>query len=310
MKYKDWLCVWLEHYVQPTAKSKTYEHYRYLSETHIIPYIGEWELTEISAIDLQRHVSALMQGGNKVTGMGLASNTVNTIITVLQGSFKAAKSVGNLKFDPSDKIKRPKKEEKRVECFSVVEQKKIEERALNHSKPKMFGVLLCLYTGLRIGELLALEWSDVNLEKGLLYVNKSSRDNKNGKGEKRIVEAPKTNTSRRVIPLPKQMIPLMKKQKQKANSIWIISDKGAPLTTRSYQRSFELLLKSAGVEHKGFHALRHTFATRAIECGVDVKTLSEILGHKNPEITLKRYVHSLIDHKKEMMNRVGKNFEK
>ena len=306
MKYKDWLYVWLEHYVQPTAKSKTYEHYRYLSEAHIIPHIGERELSEITTIDLQRYVSELIQNGNKITGKGLASNTVNTIITVLQGSFRTAQNVGQAELDPSEKIKRPPKVEKRVECFSVIDQRKIEQSVMEHNKPKMFGVLLCLYTGLRIGELLALEWSDVDFEKGLLSVNKSSRDNKSGKGEKRIVDTPKTNTSRRIIPLPKQMIPLLKKHKQKANSAWIVSDKGQPVSTRSYQRSFELLLKNAGVEHRGFHALRHTFATRAIECGMDVKTLSEILGHKNPTITLNLYVHSLMEHKKEMMNRIGK----
>ena len=306
MKYKEWLDMWLEHYVQPTAKSKTYEHYKYLSGVHIVPYIGDRELSEITTMELQRYVSELVQSGNKRTGKGLASNTVNTIITILQGSFRTAQNVGESEIDPADKIKRPKKVEKRVECFSVIDQKRIEQSVMEHKKPKMFGVLLCLYTGLRIGELLALEWTDVDFEKGLLSVNKSCRDNKSGKGEKRIVDTPKTNTSRRVIPLPKQMIPLLKKHKKKDDSAWIVSDKGQPVSIRSYQRSFELLLKKVGVEHKGFHALRHTFATRAIECGMDVKTLSEILGHKNPTITLDLYVHSLMEHKKEMMNRIGK----
>lgn len=306
MKYKEWLNVWLEHYVQPTAKSKTYEHYKYLSEAHIVPYIGERELSEITTIDLQRYVSELIQNGNKITGKGLASNTVNTIITVLQGSFRTAQNVGETELDPTDKIKRPKKVEKRVECFSVIEQKRIELCVMEHSKPKMFGVLLCLYTGLRIGEALALEWTDIDFENGLLHVNKSCRDSKSGEGEKRIVDSPKTNTSRRIIPLPKQLLPHLRKHKAKTKTLWVVSDKGQPVSVRSYQRSFELLLKKAGVEHKGFHALRHTFATKAIECGMDVKTLSEILGHKNPTVTLNLYVHSLMDHKKAMMNRIGK----
>lgn len=74
---------------------------------------------------------------------------------------------------------------------------------------------------------------------------------------------------------------------------------------RSYQNTFKLLLKRLKIPHKGFHAIRHTFATRALECGMDVKTLAEILGHKNPTITLKRYAHSMMEHKKEMMNRLG-----
>ena len=95
--------------------------------------------------------------------------------------------------------------------------------------------------------------------------------------------------------------------KKNSNSEFVISGgKGKLLTVRSYQRSFELLQKRIGIERKGFHALRHTFATRAIECGMDIKSLSEILGHKNPNVTLNRYVHSLMDHKRAMMDKLGK----
>ena len=86
----------------------------------------------------------------------------------------------------------------------------------------------------------------------------------------------------------------------------MVSANGKPVSVRSYQRSFELLLKRLNIPHKGFHSLWHTFATRALECGMDVKTLSEILGHKNPTVTLNRYAHSLMEHKAEMMNRLGK----
>ena len=88
----------------------------------------------------------------------------------------------------------------------------------------------------------------------------------------------------------------------------MVSMGGNAVSVRSYQRSFELLLKKQNIVHRGFHSLRHTFATRALECGMDVKTLSEILGHTNPGITLNRYVHSMLEHKKDMMNRVGKIF--
>lgn len=305
MKYQELINVWLENYVQPTAKSRTYEHYKYLTENHIVPKLGSMEMNEITLIEMQRLVSDLLREGNKSTGKGLAPSTVNTVITVLQSSFRIAQNIGEIADNIAYKIKRPKKDETRVECFSNLEQKRIEQFVMEYGKPKMFGILICLYTGIRIGELLALEWSDVDFEKGLLFVNKSSRDNKSGKGGKRIVDSPKTKTSRRVIPIPKQLIPLLKKHRHKTNAIWIVSDKGRPVSTRSYQRSFELLLKNAGVERRGFHSLRHTFATRAIECGVDVKTLSEILGHKNATVTLNLYVHSLLEHKKEMMNRIG-----
>lgn len=91
-----------------------------------------------------------------------------------------------------------------------------------------------------------------------------------------------------------------------AKSSYIIENNGKPISTRTYQRNFETLLKRLRIPHRGFHALRHTFATRAMECGMDVKTLSEILGHKNATVTLNRYAHSFMDHKKDMMNRIGK----
>ena len=305
MKYREWLKIWLDNYVQPSSKARTYEHYEYLCRTHVAPCIGDAEMREITPVYLQMYISRLLSEGNSVTGCGLASNTVNTVITLMQGSFRAAFASGEIDHDPSEKIKRPKKTGKKVECFSVGDQKRIESAVICHNKPKMFGIILCLYTGMRIGEALALEWSDVNLDKGLIYVTKSCRDNKSGVGGKRIVDTPKTVNSTRVIPVPKQLIPMLKQHKAESGGRWIISEDGEPVTVRSYQRSFELLLKRIGVEHKGFHALRHTFATRAIECGMDVKSLSEILGHKNPTVTLELYVHSLMEHKKEMMDRIG-----
>ena len=122
----------------------------------------------------------------------------------------------------------------------------------------------------------------------------------------RIEDTPKTISSRREIPLPNRIIHSLREHKKICDSDYIISSEGKPLYIRLYQRSFDFLLKELHIEHKGFHSLRHTFATRALECGMDVKTLSEILGHKNPTIALNRYAHSMMDHKKEMMNKLGK----
>lgn len=182
------------------------------------------------------------------------------------------------------------------------EQKQIEQAILNGKKDKLYGILLCLYSGLRIGELIALQWNDIDLTKGILTVSKSCHDSKNGL----VVDEPKTVNSHRLIPLPKQLLPILKAKKKNSRSSYFVSAKGNAVSVRSYQRSFELLLRRLNIAHKGFHSLRHTFATRALECGMDVKTLSEILGHKNPTITLNRYAHSLMEHKQDMMNKLGK----
>ena len=306
MTYKYWLLDWLENYIKPSAKIRTYERYFQICALHIIPALGDYKLADISVMELQKFISQMLTNGNHKTGKGLSANFVNTVISVLQNSLKTAHLIGITPEYVANKIKRPKTVEKQVECFSVAEQKKIEQYVLYCKKDKMFGVVLCLYTGLRIGELLALTWSDIDFGKGLLFVSKTCHDGNDGQNHTRIIDTPKTVNSRRVIPLPKQILPLLKNLKKRSNCEYIIADGDKPVFVRSYQRTFELLLKKLGIAHKGFHSLRHTFATRALECGMDVKTLSELLGHKNATVTLNRYAHSLLEHKTDMMNKLGK----
>ena len=306
MTYKYWLLDWLENYIKPSAKIRTYERYFQICALHIIPALGDYKLADISVMELQKFISQMLTNGNHKTGKGLSANFVNTVISVLQNSLKTAHLIGITPEYVANKIKRPKTVEKQVECFSVAEQKKIEQYVLYCKKDKMFGVVLCLYTGLRIGELLALTWSDIDFGKGLLFVSKTCHDGNDGQNHTRIIDSPKTVNSRRVIPLPKQILPLLKSLKKRSNCEYIIADGDKPVFVRSYQRTFELLLKKLGIAHKGFHSLRHTFATRALECGMDVKTLSELLGHKNATVTLNRYAHSLLEHKTDMMNKLGK----
>lgn len=306
MTYKTWLYNWLENYVKPSSKIRTYERYLNVCNLHIIPALGNSELGKISALNLQQHVTKLLTCGNFKTDKGLSANFVNMVISVIQNSLKTAHLIGLTPEYVANKIKRPKTAHKQVDCFTCQEQKKIEQYVLHSPKDKLFGVVLCLYTGLRIGELLALTWKDIDFGKGLLFVSKTCHDGSDGQNHIRIIDSPKTDHSRRVIPLPKQILPYLKNLKKRSNCDYIIADNNKPVFVRSYQRTFELLLKKLGIAHKGFHSLRHTFATRALECGMDVKTLSELLGHKNATVTLNRYAHSLLEHKTDMMNRLGK----
>ena len=226
---------------------------------------------------------------------------------MLKNSLRAARRTGIIDHEYSDSIQMPKVHEKEVSCFSVAEQKKIERAVLESGKDRLFGIVLCLYTGLRIGELMALKWEDIDLQRGTLWVNKTSRDRWQNGQYIRQLDTPKTVSSKRIIPIPKQLLPHLRVIKKRSQSAFVISGKnGKDVPLRSYQKTFERLLVRECIPHKGFHALRHTFATRALECGMDVKTLSKILGHKNATITLNRYAHSLLEHKREMMNKLGK----
>lgn len=302
MIYKDWLNEWLNNYIKPTCKIRTFERYAQLINKHITDSIGNYVLDDLTPSIIQKFISNLLSNGNLRTTQGLSSNTVNCIISLIKCSLKTAYALECTKVYIGDKIIRPKTTEKPVNCFSFLEQKKIEAFCLQSKKKKLYGIVICLYTGLRIGELLALKYSDVDFNKSLMCISKSCHDSPNG----RVIESPKTQNSNRIIPLPKQILKLIKELKASSHCDYLIADHDKPVAVRSYQRTFELLLKRLHMQHKVFHSLRHTFATRALECGMDVKTLSEILGHKNANITLNRYVHSLFEHKLLMMNKLAK----
>lgn len=302
MQYKQWLNEWLSTTVKPLKKLRTYQRYSDIATRLLIPNLGECEMELLTSSVLQNFTAHISEK--------YAANTVNGIITVLKNSLQRAETTGLIRRQYATCIQYPKYEEKKVECFSAIEQKQIEQFIIGKNKTKLYGIIICLYTGLRIGELLALEWSDIDLTKGLITISKTCHDSWNEGKYKKILDTPKTRSSCRFIPIPKTMIPYLKELKKQSKSEFVISGiDGREISIRSYQRTFELLLNNLKIPHKGFHSLRHTFATRAIECGVDVKTLSEILGHNNPAITLKRYVHSLMEHKQAMMNKIGKNLQ-
>ncbi len=305
MIYKDWLNEWLNNYIKPTCKIRTFERYSQLIDKHITGAIGNYELNDLTPSTIQKFVSDLLNNGNLRTMKGLSVNTVNCIISVIQCSLKTAYMLEYTKVYIGNKIVRPRTTEKQVYCFSISEQKKIESFCMQSKKKKLYGIIICLYTGLRLGELLALKFTDIDFNKSLMYISKTCHDTSGG----RLIESPKTQASNRIIPLPKQILKFLKDLKESSYCDYLIADFDKPVAIRSYQRSFELLLKKLDIEHKGFHSLRHTFATRALECGMDVKTLSEILGHKNTNITLNRYVHSMFEHKQLMMNKLAKNLE-
>lgn len=306
MKYGEWMEIWLENYVRPTEKQRTYISYSEIVRLRLMPRFGDRDMDELTPNEIQQFIKELLETGNLVTGKGLSSNSVNGIINVIQSTLRTAYNVGCTQSDMIGKIKYPKPKEQEVICFSEEEQKSIERGVFERGKCKLYGIIICLYTGLRIGELLALEWSDIDFDREIMTVSKSCHDWKDERGEyRKVIESPKTSSSKRNIPLPSKLVPILRMMRRQSESNYVIADREHTVRVRSYQRSYSLLLKGLGIPHKNFHSLRHTFATRAIECGMDVKTLSEILGHKSPSVTLKLYVHSLYKHKKEMMDRVG-----
>lgn len=306
MKYQSWLDSWFALYIVPVCKPKTAESYRGVIRNHLVPCLGEEELEAFTPVRLQGFLAERAACGNRITGGPLSPSSVNLIAAVLKGSLSCACRVGLIPFDPTGRLSRPRGSERLVGCFSAEEQSKIERAVLDRDRPYLWGIVLCLYTGLRLGELLALRWEDIDFSLRTLSVTKSCRDGRDGAGNAFLLTgAPKTASSVRILPLPRQIVRLLRLLRRRSGGEYVILHGGRRVSLRGYQRMFERLLKREGIPPRGFHALRHTFATRAIECGMDVKTLSELLGHRSPAVTLKRYVHSVLLHKVRMMDKLG-----
>lgn len=299
MKYKDWLDQWL-YLIKPTIKRCTYERYASIVKVHLKPYFGEYELDDLSARHIQELIAVLSEK--------YSPGTVNCIAFVVKHSLLSAEEAEIRKTRLNCKLRFRLRYKREMKCFTVANQKKLENYVTASDVPKLFGITVCLYTGLRVGELLALKWSDIDFKKAIIYVNSTCHDVYTKAGYQKLIVPPKTFTSKREIPLPKRIIPGLKELKKTSQSEFVISGKGGKVVSkRSYESTFSSVLKKLGLPHMGLHSLRHTFATRAIESGMDVKTLSEILGHSNAAITLNCYVHSLPEHKRVMMDKVGKN---
>lgn len=307
MKYKEWLAEWLECYVRPSKKPSTYTRYESAIRLHIRPKLGETDLAELSGLLLQKTMIELFEKGHYYKSAGLAATTICQIAGIVQSSLRQAVKVGLIENQYANEIALPKSknEAREIKCFTEREQKKIEVAIISKQDKRLYGILISLYMGLRIGELLSLTWDNVDFKKEILTVSKTCRDEWGG-GYRKIEGAPKTSSSDRAIPIPKQLLPYFRMLKKQSSSKYVITGKGGEISVRSYQRTFERFLHCLKIRHLGFHALRHTFATRAIENNVDIKTLSEIMGHKSPAVTLAIYAHSLAPHKRCMMNKLGK----
>lgn len=298
MKYDLWIDQWLYN-LKPMVKPSTSNHYRHFSERLVKPGLGDYDIDDLSGTILQNFVTSMTERYSPAT--------VREIVSILKRSLEYAEEMEVTTKNLSSKIKYRCKRKSNIKCLTQAQQKKLESYVNGVKTPKLYGFIICLYTGIRVGELLALTWNDIDLKAGIMYIRKSCRDGYEGDGYKKIIDSPKTSSSKREIPLPKQLVSILKELKKKSKSEYVITGAdGKLISKRSYQNTFGIVLKKLGIPHMGLHALRHTFATRALECGMDVKTLSEILGHTNAAITLNVYAHSLPEHKRTMMNKVGK----
>lgn len=306
MKVKELFEIWLIKYVKPSVKVRTYNKYESIVNGYIIPFIGEEFLKDFNSVLIQDYVCELLNINSLKYNKPLATNTIYGIIQVLRQGFKLALELELIIKDPTLKIKLPQTTEKEIQALTRSEQKTIENHCLSNRKSNYIGIIICLYTGIRIGELLALTWDNIDFDKKILVIKKTSYSAKIEGKYVIVVDKPKTKNSNRIIPLSDKLINLLIVLKNNSKSEYVISTRNNTIVEiRSYQRTFASILLKCNIRQYNYHALRHTFATRALELGMDIKTLSEILGHANVSITLNRYAHSLTDYKIQEMNKLS-----
>ena len=306
-KYRDILHDWLA-MSRMRIKESTYSRYVHLSETHIEPYLGTLTLDCLTTQAVEHHISFLISEGRVDGNGGLAPKTTSDILTIIKGSIDYARCAGykvNCYLDRLN-IKKPQTD---MRVLSPEEQQKLLLVLLSAIDLPKLGVILSLYTGMRIGEVCALRWENFDLSDGLLSIRETLQriqdvDVGSSRKTKIVITEPKSKNSIRVIPLPASLIQIAK-QFQAAPKAYILTGRvDKYMEPRSLQYNFKKYIEESGLSDVNYHALRHTFATRCIELGFDVKTLSEILGHTNVNLTLNRYVHSSMDTKRANMQRL------
>lgn len=286
MTLEEWILFWEEG--QTAIKVSTLNIYKSHIKNHIIPRLGRIPLKNIKTGNLQDFINEINLSGTS------ARNVLSTLKVIL----KEAEKRGLIE-ECWNKINLPPKKKAFVKVLSVSEQKALEKTLY---EDKDIGILICLYTGLRIGEVCALRWSDIDFENAILCVNGTQVRTKEGLD----IIPPKSDASKREIPIPDFLMEKLEQIKNKGT--YVLSQNQKPMDVRAYRRRFKNKIKEAHLSDIKYHSLRHTFATRALEVGMDYRTLSEILGHSSVSITLDIYAHSLKEHKINEMKKISELF--
>ena len=285
------------------VKESSYCNYKRNLEDHIYPVIGDLKYSLITKQQLNDFVEYLMVSGRKDGKGGLSKGTVKDIVTLLKSVSKFAYQEYGLQ-NVCEGFKASKIKKNEIQVLSNIERKKLETYLLSNVNLSNICTLLSLYTGLRIGEVCGLKWEDIDFKKGCISVNKTVERISLGNGKTKVVVGdPKTESSIRKVYVPTFIIELLKDHK-KSSELFVLSGKLRPTEPRTLQYRFEKVLKKAGIRKMTFHSLRHTYATLCIEKGMDIKTLSELLGHSDVKTTLNTYVHSSDKLKRKYVKRL------
>ena len=303
----QWMDVWFENYAKIKVRPSSHQTYRGYIENHIKPNIGSIPLNKLTSLELQKLYKKLLGNGrverieSKKQPKGLSAKTVRNINQIICSALNLAIEQRLILTNPADACALPKLEHREMKTLPVEQLTSFLREAKESGVFEMYYIELA--TGLRRGELLGLKWSDIDLEHGSLRVQRQI-----ARIDGEIVEGPlKTKNAYRTLPLSADAIDVLKTQKKKGgNSQYVFpSPTGGPISPDSVLHMLHRVLTRAGLPKVRFHDLRHTFATLALQNGVDIKTVSGMLGHFSAGFTLDTYAHVTTAAQKEAANTMG-----
>lgn len=302
------LTLWMENN-QIRLKGGTINKYQNLIDAHIMPELGGVKLSALDSTRINGFLTQKMLSGRLDHTGGLSSSYVRSIMLIISSAMKYAVEE-QMCLPLKTPICKPSSVKKDLSVLSRDEQKQLEKYLLLDLDPTKAGIFISLHTGLRIGEICALSWEDVDFQNHVLRVRHTiarvrNTDTCSTNSTCLIIDAPKTPASTRDIPISSALLPILTTISEQSTSKYVISDSDKFLSPRTYEYRYHKLLEKCGISSVNYHVLRHTFATRCIEAGVDVKSLSEILGHANVGVTLNTYVHSSMELKRSQLEKLS-----
>lgn len=294
--------------IKMSVKPSTFVKYKNTVGNHLNPAIGDVKISLLNTEAVRKLTENMLREGNLKNSQPLAPKTVRDLLSVLKQIMDYAEKLGAVINCRFEKIS-VRSGRERPKPLSQTEQMKLTEYLLHNVNPVNLGILLALYTGIRLGELCALKYGDISLTDKVMRVNKTMQRLQSFSGEKGaktsiVITSPKSETSVREVPLPDFLAELIGKSRCSEKSFLLTGDEKRYVEPRCMENKFKKCLKLCGIEEVTFHQLRHRFATYAVEIGFEIKSLSEILGHSDVKITLNRYVHSSMELKKSNMEKI------
>ena len=288
-------------------KESSYVKYQNLMNQYLIPQIGKLQPQELTSERLEIFCKTLLTSGGRHHS-GLSAKTVSDILSVTRAILRYSVSKG-YRISCDFSIISLKQPSKNLHILSQLEQQKLCSYLQKDLTSVNLGILLSLFSGLRIGEICALQWSDISFDEKLIFVHRTMQRLQNTEdSEKRTricISTPKSPSSIRQIPIPDGLLALLQNDSCDKSGYLLTGKTDIFMEPRTMQRHFKKVLKAAGIEETNYHVLRHTFATRCVELNFDVKSLSEILGHATVNITMNRYVHPSMEYKRQNMQRLS-----